>query len=652
MKLITKMNYKGLTQRILKIFPFLLAVILWCVLTFREQYFLYKVEDLSLFLFDKMFLAESFTIPGGFLGAIGSFLTQFLHFPWLGALLWVISLLAAYQLTVRVFRIPEAYRPLALIPVALLIIGNMSLGYGVFIMRGQDHFFAPVLGYMISLIPISAVRQIKPVWAKAVFLLVWIPAGFVLFGTFAFTGAIACACAALAEPGLYRKERITVSASAVVLTVLVPLLIYSAFTSYKLSESWIMGLPSISDDIWTRPMRTPFQLALLCQIILASVSQLLSSKQPEGAKSLMTQCAAYVVTIAVLWGFWYKDDNFHTELEMSRGVELYDWNGVIKTYRKAVDSHRKSDDKAYAARTEKIAKAHSTDEIADIVDKFSDRFFEPTRTMVMYRDLALLKTGRALDEAFTMKDGSRLQNSRTQIPMAWQSGKQFYLQYGLVNMCYRWCLEDIIEHHWSFSTLRYMAMHSVIMQEPELAEKYINKLEKSLFYRKWARAQRKLESDRDAMSAAQPYKSILPYMCFENRMSNDMIKTEAYLINHFMEPEPANATPEYDRAALLIAMRIQDINRFWERLFYYVNSNQVKKLPVSVQEAAILYSTLRKSEVDLPLDEQVEKGYDSFNQYVASHSIRSMKEASYPYYLKFGKTFYYFYYFMRDLKTY
>lgn len=650
--LITEMKNKGLIQRISKLIPFLLALILWCLLVFKEQYFLYKVEDLSAFLFDKLFIAEFFKIPGGFLGLAGSFLTQFLHLPWLGALLWVLLLLMAYHLTIRVFSIPESWHPLALIPIALLVIGNMSLGYGVFIMRTQDHFFAPILGYLIALVPMSLTARIKPLWGKAVFLAFWTTAGFALFGTFAFIGAIIYACNTLVRPGLTRKERITVSASAIALTLLVPVIIYSAYTSYRLAESWIMGLPSISDDSWTHAMRAPFQLALLCQIFLALCSGVLNSKTLDGTKKITAQALAYIVSVAIVCAFWYKDENFHTELEMSYAVDHLEWNHAIDTYQKAANAHRKSDEKAYQSRTNKIQTAHSTDEINDIVERYSSRFFEPTRTMVLYRDLALLKTNRALDEAFTMKDGSRLQNSRTQIPMAWQSGKQFYLQYGLVNMCYRWCLEDIIEHNWSFSTLRYMTMHSVIMQEPELAEKYISKLEKTIFYRRWARGQRALKANRNAMAAAEPYKSILPYMCFENRMSNDMIKTEVYLINHFMEKQPEAATPEYDRAALLIAMRIQDIPRFWERFYYYLKSNPLDKIPLSVQEAAILYSNLRKDGRQFPYDTEVIQSYDEFNTYVQKHAIRSMQESSYPYYRLFGKTFYYYYYFMRDLNTY
>jgi len=646
------MNNKGLTYRIFKPAPYLLAVILWCILISKEQFFLHKVEDLSAFLFDRMFLAERLMIPGGFLGLAGSFLTQLLHLPWLGALLWVLLLLMAYQLTIRAFNIPEKFRPLALIPVALLIIGNMSLGYGVFIMRTQDHFFAPVLGYIISLVPLMVTDRIRLVWGKAAFLTIWIAAGFVLFGTFAFTGAFICACAALVHPGVPAKERLTVSLSAVILIIVVPLILFSAFTSYRLADSWTLGLPSISEEDWTHAMRAPFMLALLCPILLALGTRFLSSKQFEGVRDVAFRSVTYIAAIAIVWGFWYKDDNFHTELEMSYAVDCYDWDRAIDIYQKAVDSHVKSDEKAFQERSKKLSEAHSTQKINDIVESYSSRFFEPTRTMVLYRDLALLKTNRALDEAFTMKDGSRMQNSRTQIPMAWQSGKQFYLQYGLVNMCYRWCLEDVIEHNWSYSTLRYMVMHSVIMQEPELAEKYIRKLESTIFYRKWARQQRALKSDREAMAASQPYKSILPYMCFENHMSNDMIKTEAYIINHFMDVEPVSPTPEYDRAALLIAMRIQNIPRFWERVRNYLNSNHVQSIPRSVQEAAILYSSLTKDGRQLPYDDEVTKSYDEFNQYVQSHAIRSMKESAYPYSLRFGKTFYYYYYFMRDLKTY
>ena len=641
-------NSKGLSRRLFKVLPYILAVLLWAVLILRGQYFLKKVEDLSIFMFDWLYFKEALQIPGGFLGVAGSFFTQFLYLPWLGSFIWVILLLITYQLTVKAFNIPDGLKILAIIPAALLVIGNMSLGYGVFIMREQDHFFAPVLGYMTALIPVFAINRIKTLGGKMLFMVIWTAAGFPLLGTFAFVGTLAASLSALTRTNDTRNNRITLFATGIGLILLAPLITYNFYTSYRMADSWLLGLPSISDDIWTHAVRTPFQLALFFILIMSIAARWLK----DNVQSPVLQAIVSVAAILSVWGFWFKDDNFRTELAMSEAVDRFEWQEVVNIYKDAVESHAKSDEKAYAARTEKLSGIKNQNTINEIVGSYNTKFFEPTRTMVLYRDLALLKMDRGLEEAFTMKDGSRLQNSRTQIPMAFQSGKQLYLQYGLVNMSYRWCLEDVIEHNWSYSTLKYMAMHCIIMQETDFAYKYLNKLSKTIFYRRWAKEQFSLAGDSTLMAVSTPYDKILPYMCFENRMTNDLVKSETFLMRHFSEPEPQHATPEYDRAALLWAMRTQNIPLFWQHLYFYINSNKVVTLPRSVEEAALLYSSLEKGGIDLPYSKAVQDSYEAFNRYVSSTSIRNLKESSYPFYRKFGKTFFYYYYFMRDLQTY
>ena len=641
-------KFKGLPGQLFRLLPYILAVLLWIVLVLRGQYFLKKVEDLSIFMFDWLYFKEALQIPGGFLGVVGSFFTQFLYLPWLGSLIWVLFLLITYQLTVKVFNLKEQFKALAIIPVVLLIIGNMSLGYGVFIMREQDHFFAPTLGYLAALLPLFAIKRIKSSGNRILLLTLWTAIGFPIIGTYAFTGIIAAVCATLMDKNTLINKRLSIFAVGLALVILVPLITYNFYTSYRLADSWLLGLPTISDDAWTHAMRTPFQLTLLFLPVMAIASNWFK----ENNNKRILQTVVYIVSIAAVWGFWFKDDNFRTELAMSEAVDLFEWQKVIDIYQDAVNSHAKSDAKAYASRTKKLNGIKDQELRNTIVEQYNKRFFEPTRTMVLYRDLALLKLNRALDEAFTMKDGGRFQKSRTQIPMVIQSGRQFYLQYGLVNMSYRWCLEDVIEHSWSYSTLKYMAMHCTIMQESEFAYKYLNKLRKTIFYHRWAKEQMILSCDSALMSASKPYNEILPYMCFENRMSNDMTKSETFLIRHFSEPEPTNATPEYDRAALLWAMRTQNISLFWQHLYYYINSNKVIKLPRSVEEAALLYNNLEKGGFELSYSKTVKDSYDAFNRFVSSNSVRNLKESSYPYYRKFGKTFFYYYYFMRDLQTY
>ena len=95
---------KGLSEKLFRLLPYILALLLWAALSIYGQYYLKKVEDLSLFLFDSLYLKEAAQTPGGLLGAMGSFLTQFLYYPWLGALIWTITLLSVYQFSCRFIR--------------------------------------------------------------------------------------------------------------------------------------------------------------------------------------------------------------------------------------------------------------------------------------------------------------------------------------------------------------------------------------------------------------------------------------------------------------------------------------------------------------------------------------------------------------------
>lgn len=638
---------KGFYGRLSGFIPYILAAVLWIILTTCSHFFLRKVEDMSVFLFEWQFILDSFSVPGGILGAAGSFFTQFLYYPWLGSFIWILFLTLSYQLTVKAFRLERGFRSLALIPVALLVIGNMSLGYGVFIMRFQDHFFAPVLGYMLALIPVFAITRIRPVWGKLLMLTLWTAIGFPLLGIFAHAGTLAAACATLTDSKVPTGNRITVLISAIALIIVVPLLSYSLYTSYRLADSWSLGLPDISEESWATAVRTPFILAILFLPVLAAVSNLLSSK----SWSLIPETAVYIISVAAVWGFWYNDENFNTELAMSDAVDSFEWQKVVDIYKEAVSSHASSDAKAYASRTAKLKGISDPQKVNDIVDSYSDKFFEPTRTMVIYRDLALLKMNKALDEAFILKDGGHPQKSRSQIPMAYMAGCQLYFQYGLSNLCYRWILECAVEYGWNASSLKYMALMAILTDEHNLADKFLGKLDKTLFHRSWSQKFRQLAST-DQSAGVSPFNTIKPLLCFEDKMTNDLGKCELYLLRHFVQDRPENATPEFDRISLFWAMRSQSIPDFWARLSDYLDTNPTSKLPHAVQEAAILYSSLENLKLNFNLDKSVTDSYDRFTQYVSKHQIRNMKESAYPFSQQFGKTFFYYYYFIRNLQTY
>lgn len=635
-----------------------IAAILWAILTFTQSEVLLKTSDLSLFLFDWTFLKESFMIPGGFLGWAGSFFTQFLYIPWLGALLWVAMLYAAGHLTVRAFGIPSKLKALAALPVAALVIANMSLGYGMFIMRPQDYFFAPTLGYLLILGIISAVRKAPLFWKKTAIIAVSAAAGFIVSGVFALAGTLAAGICVLTEADndcaeMNNGKKTGIAILSLAFCIAAPVLLYGCFTRYRLADSWSMGLPSISDDEWTVRIRLSYWFMLGLSLLFAALMPTL--KKAVAAKSDKVRFANVAISIIAVLSvatFWYKDANFKAELKMSLAVDRSDWEEVNDIYRQVSTKHLNREKKALEKRKAAISVTDTPEQAQFVVKEYEKCFFQPTRLMVMFRDLALLKQNKALDTAFTMRDGAKEQKSLTQIPMAFQAGRQLYMHYGLVNMAYRWCLEDQVEHGWSYGTLRYMAAYATLLNETEFAAKYLGKLDRTLFHRNWSRKQRPLSADIQKMSQELPYREIIPYMSFSDRMSNDLVKCETYIMKHFAEDRDAVASPEFDRAALLWAMRTQNINLFWKALSQYLSTASDINLPKHVQEAVILYSNLEKEDLGIPIDKSVKDSYAVFNEYFQHARFSCEAEMPASVWFKFGNTYYYYYYFIRGLQTF
>ncbi len=56
------------------------------ILTVFEGEYLWKVQELNLFLDTKTFFWQQMVVPGGMLTWLGTFFTQLFYIPWLGAL--------------------------------------------------------------------------------------------------------------------------------------------------------------------------------------------------------------------------------------------------------------------------------------------------------------------------------------------------------------------------------------------------------------------------------------------------------------------------------------------------------------------------------------------------------------------------------------
>ena len=589
------------------------AAIVWGLLNLFEYEFLFRVQELSLWLPTQVYFDERMLVPGGMMSYIACFFTQFLYYPMLGSLIYVALLLVVQWLTMKVFDIPARHALLALIPGALIVCCSMEIGYWIFQIKTQGYFFSMLVGFLFTL---AALRlyQVSKGWLKYIAVIGIAAVGYPFFGFYALLALLSVALWAL-NKGTESKGSIVLL--CVVAIIATPILYYGVYEQTRLADVFTVGMPAF--EFSKRDLFTwiPYILLYLFPGVMSFVPLRRREVSRNSFVAEMCGLAALILVLGAV--FWYRDPNFRAEIKMNHAMERLEW-------RKALD----------------IAKKQKQ---------------TPTRLIVLNKNLALLKLGKAGDEMFHYLDGGVAPDSPLQIRLMQVGGKMLYYHYARMNFCYRWCLEDAVEYGWKVDYLKYMVRTSLISGEPDLAQKYINTLKKTLFYRGWAERYEKMIEDPSLMAKDREMASILPLYQYEDQLDGDNSLVEIYLLNYFAHTYNEHTTPMFDEAALMCALTLKDIPTFWNCFFRYANSHKADRMPTHYQEAALLYGNLEKN-VDIskmPFDKAVKMRFQDFMRFAQKHAVENVErdpEAKKLFYDRYGNTFWYFYFFIRDVKSY
>ena len=597
-----------------------LVVVFVVLLTYESDYLL-RVQDLNLFLYTSLFFKQQFVVAGGFLTYAGTYFTQYFYHPWLGILLLCLWLGLLMWLVYRTFRIAPRWAPLLLVPVALVLLTDFDLGYCLYYLKLRGHFFITVMGTSAAVALVWLYRTLAV--RRMVVALLFMAAGAVLtYPLMGFYGLLAILLMAVItwRLSLPLTQKLTASAQAVVLIGFVPVIFYRlVYYQTSIENVWWQALPNYPESESFSPYYYIYVALVLFLVVLAACYAQHELKPLKrvwlwgGGQLLLTAAIVFGC-----WHFWYKDKTFHEEIEMNICVDNIDWEGVLT-----------------------VARHHEG---------------EPTRMMVTLRNLALFKLGRAGEEMYTYRDGSKEPAASFELRMAQLSGKNLYLHYGLPNYCYRWCLEDGVEYGWRVEHLRYMVRCALLNGEHEVAQKYIDLLKQTKYYADWAShyeqlAQQPMAQGIDADKELGPIRRLMKGV---NLLGSDQSLVELFLIN--VQAYRETDDPVCAELVLISAMQLKDIPAFWRAFFQYANvcARSGGRMPRHFQEAAYLYGHLER-EVDIsgmPFNNGIRESYAAFMQMAQRYGNMSeaqMKDMLYP---RFGNTFYYNYFLMRNMKTY
>ena len=365
----------------------------------------------------------------------------------------------------------------------------------------------------------------------------------------------------------------------------------------------------------------PFFVLLLAFLLLAATP--VASHCCAGCKSGVLQAVllgtAALLMVGFAWLFWYGNENFRIENEQNRAMWNEDWRTVAEL-------------------------ARETD--------------MPTRQVVMNKNIALLKLGNSGAEMFGYPEGSADIEASVPVRLAQTGGKMAYFQYGKFNFCYRWCVEDAVEYGWRIEYLKHAVRSMLLAGEYRLAERYINILKRTMFYDDWACEMEKYLNNPETLSRNREFMMPLNMTCYDDFLDVDESYVEAYLTKNL-----ANASEKMSRvyveAALASVLTRKDAKSFWFFLNYYVNELRANALPRHYQEAVLLFLNVDKGRtVQVPkafLDKFVSVSTNTkmtrFMQLVSQHKGKSEAEMA-PYFEEeFGDTYFYFYFFVRNIKT-
>ncbi len=603
-------------KKVILYFPWLGALLLIAVvLLCFEPDLLWKVQQNNLFLDTALFFKEQMVVPGGFLSYIGCYFTQFFYHPWLGVLMLCGWWLLLMWLTKCTFRIADNWTVLALVPVAVLLIANMDLGYWHYFMRLHGYFYVATFGTIAGVVLLWTFRALpqKP-WLRIAYIVVAAVVGYPLLGIYGLATVLLM--------GVWnwrlnrnRTQNIILTVVALLCIIAVPLFCYRyIYYQTYFDDLWTIGLPILNTLRLYPAYYIPYYILggfFLLMVIFYQISLPAKWQKPFYRWSLQGILA--LVLVFGVWHWWYKDADFHHEIVMQHCIEESDWEGVINEGKKQGDE-------------------------------------EPTRSIVMMYNLALSWWNR-IDEMYEFPWGKKKGDpSFPHDVLNNIFSRVFFYQYGQLNDCHRKCMEDGVEYGWKVETLQYMARCAILSGEKQAAQKALNLLRHTIYYGEWADSMQQLLDHPEQIADNRETGSVSHMLQYKDALGYDKNDVENYIMTLLAYQDSDD--PYFQQQAVLATLWKRNPNLFWPRFNRYTHMFPKGPIPRIFQEAAILFGNIenRPNVNNLPFDKGVRESFAAFvkecKQYDGKQAIVG-RTALHP---AFGNTYYFYYYFLQDMK--
>ena len=589
-------------------------VVTAALLLIYEYHILWKIQEQSLFLNTSLFFRELMTAPGGLLMYVGSFLTQFLYYPILGvavlcALWWLLMVLMR-----RTFRVSEPWSLLLLVPIALLLSANVDMGYWIYPIKLKGWYFDATVGMIEIVLLLWAYRLLSAKrWPRRLLIVATVIIGYPLSGSYALAATLLMALWSWRIDNR-RGQAAVDTLLALLAVVAVPLICYRyVYYQTNIANMWWTALPTFKILEENTTYYVPYALLGLCLVVLTLGRWEQTEKKGRKPKVWRRRIVIGVVlaaTVFGVWKAWMKDENFHHEAAMEHFIDQTRWEDVLQ------EAARQKDD--------------------------------PTRAVVVMRNLALSRLGRQNTEMYRYRNGSKKPASPFPIQMSMVAGSLVYYHYGMLNDSHHMCVEGGVEFGWRPEHLKYMARCALLTGDKNIVLKYTSLLKRTMFHGDWAEHMEQLLQNPELVREDPETGPILHMLQWPDMVGIDHGYAERYLMNHLADKDSND--PYFQEQCLLAALWTKNSQQFWRRFAAYLNQHPGQPIPRYYQEAAWLFTVDEgNAPFEVPIDDNVKNTLQQLTNQLPRYDGMDIKDVRDMFRDQYGDTYFFEYYMMDDL---
>lgn len=513
------------------------AVGITCFFALLYPHHLHFQEQFQLFQFDWTYACDVISVPGGLAEWLGRFCVQFFLFAWVGAPIVAIVLTAIQRLTAKLIDDNRLYA-LSFIPAVLLL----------FFIFDENAKFGAVWAVLLSLLFVHILLKVRPLGLQVVlFFLMLIPVywaagpasiSFVLLSLFKLL------------PALYKQKDmlwcVSVSVIALLFVGAIPAAAHH-FVNYELIRFYY-GI--LYHNAW---MDVPILFWPAVWILsFLPVIPLLVQKGLSVKASKIFSFSIYVAVVVLIGSLFhiYYNPSHEKVMKYDFMARFQQWNRILLTAKEEIPQNPLS---------------------------------------VTALNLALGMRGQLSEHMFEYRQNglSGLLPGFVRDPVSPLVTAEAYYQLGMINTAQRHVFEAqeaIPSYQKSARCYKRLAQTNLIMGNYKVARKYLDVLQKTLFYRTWANETIELLGNEEAINSHPEYGKLRSYV-----VKNDYFFSEqeiSEMLGQQLLANPHNRLAfEYLQASYLLNGNLENFIACLE----FGQELGITILPKHFQEAWILW---------------------------------------------------------------